>query len=258
MGLRLCDGASACRAARRRGFVEARLQEGRPRLGQTRRAKAMRAFARIIAADVLAIRHEARLLAGEIILAGSSKPRFQRPVIGGRRRLGARARLLYQLGVLFEGAAGRPPKAGRTGLAVGFLEDASRQLRRDQDGAVEDVEFKRTGRQIGGEAPQSVGTPEILDGDRARLANVDTALLRRIGDDFAKQGQTVDPQRVIARRKIAARRSPRSATEDARSPSPPPAAYRRARPSAACWRAAAWLVPPAPAGSGGAAPGSAS
>ena len=94
-----------------------------------------------------AVGRKAGLIAGEVVgLRGVVQARRQRAVIGGQGGLGAGARLFDLLGLRRpKRGPRRAPEAGRARLAIGRLEDAGPQLRRDQHRAVEDVEFKRAG-----------------------------------------------------------------------------------------------------------------
>ena len=96
------------------------------------------------------------------------------------------------------GAVGAPKAAGK-GLAVGGLEDASRDLGRDKNSAVEDVERDRAGGDFSLEALETVGAANVCRLDRLLADNVDDAGLRGVGYAFAGKLQLVDGRfRVVA------------------------------------------------------------
>ena len=173
------------------------LQERRPRLGEARGAKAVRALLEIVPAGVVPLAGKAVLVAQQRrrvgIVLGPPLDRAQGP---GHRLLGLVAPLADRGGVLLEpGAVGSPQAAGAR-LAVGRLEDAGGDLGGDEDRAVDHVEREGAGRHVDVVPVEAVGAPFAGRLDRLLADDVDDAALRRVGDAFAGQAQLVDLKRL--------------------------------------------------------------
>src|ERR1700722_14768474 len=219
-----CNGASALRLlgvllrlrllaffARRLGGgcerdrIEPRLQQRGPRFGDAQGAIAVDALLGVIAAEFVTLPSEAVLIAHQVgrlrTIAGALLDNVQdfahRPF-----RCGALLHDLFR--VANQRRAVGAPKAAGNGLAVGGLEDASRDLGRDKNCAVEHVERDRAGGDFSLEALEAVWAADICRLDRLLADNVDDAALRGGGIRFRRQAAVCRWWLSCRRRKSAA------------------------------------------------------
>src|ERR1700733_1717629 len=235
-----CSGASALRLlsvllwlrllaffARRLGGgcererIEPRLQQRGSRFGDAQGAIAMDALLRVITAEVVTLPSEAVLIAHQVGRLRTVAGAVLNNVQDFAHRPFRRGALLHDLfRVANQRRAVGPPKAAGNSLAVGGFEDASRDLGRDKNCAVKDVERDRAGGDFSLEALEAVWAANVCRLDRLLADNVDHTALRGVGYAFARKLQFVDGGcRVVAgnlqqpRLSVEHERAPREACD---------------------------------------------